>query len=53
MLAVPAMANCEIEFSSDQKNLIDLSIESKLVEICIRTQGESSFPQNDAWVSFG
>ena len=51
--AVSASASCEFECGSNRKNLIDVSIESKLVEVCIRTQGESRFPQNDAWVSFG
>ena len=51
--AVPALVSCELEYGSNRKNLVGLPIESTSVEICIRTQGESCFPQIDAWISFG
>jgi len=46
--AVPASVSSENEYGSNRKNLISLLIESTLVEICIRTQGEFCLPQIDA-----
>ena len=53
MAAVPELARwTTIQFYFKGTSMAFAIGQYNAVEICISTQGESCFPQNDAWVNF-